>query len=95
MPQGGKITMASDADDGHAVIRISDTGAGIPSDILAKIFTPFFTTKGTKGTGLGLSVAESLVRSCGGEISVESRQGQGTTFTLRIPLAMAGATVKS
>ena len=95
MPQGGKITIASDVDDGRAVIRISDTGAGIRADILAKIFTPFFTTKGTKGTGLGLSVAESLVRSCGGEIAVDSKLGEGTTFTLRIPLAMAGATVKS
>lgn len=91
MPQGGRITIVSDAEDGRAVIRISDTGPGIRPDILGKIFTPFFTTKGTKGTGLGLSVAESLVRSCGGEIAVDSKAGQGTTFTLKIPLAMVAS----
>ncbi|MFH0909339.1 MAG: PAS domain-containing sensor histidine kinase [bacterium] len=95
MPQGGRITIASDEEEGRAIIRISDTGAGIRPDIRGKIFTPFFTTKGTKGTGLGLSVAESLVRSCGGAISFDSKPGQGTTFTLRIPLAVAGAGVKS
>jgi signal transduction histidine kinase len=68
-------------------LRVSDTGPGIPPEIIGRIFTPFFTTKGTKGTGLGLSMAESLVRGAGGAILVDSTPGQGTTFTLRVPLA--------
>jgi PAS domain S-box-containing protein len=87
MPGGGRIAIINDADAAHGIIRIGDTGDGIPPDIRGKIFTPFFTTKGTKGTGLGLSVAESLVRGPGGTLEVESTPGKGTVFTLRIPIA--------
>jgi PAS domain S-box-containing protein len=87
LPEGGTVTVASDADEEECVLRVSDTGPGIPPEIIGRIFTPFFTTKGTKGTGLGLSMAESLVRGAGGAILVDSTPGQGTTFTLRVPLA--------
>jgi PAS domain S-box-containing protein len=87
MPAGGRLDIVSDADDACGIIRIVDTGGGIPQEIRGKIFTPFFTTKGTKGTGLGLSVADSLVRGNGGSIEMESKVGEGTVFTLRIPRA--------
>ncbi len=87
MPDGGVIRIHVSRQSGFGVIRIEDSGKGIPSDILTRIFTPFFTTKGVKGTGLGLSVVESLVRSNHGQISVESPAGHGAIFTLSLPLA--------
>jgi PAS domain S-box-containing protein len=71
-------------------IDISDTGHGIPPDVLSRIFDPFFTTKPTGvGTGLGLSISHSIVQKMGGEITVESEPGRGTTFTLRLPACTA------
>ncbi|MCS6771254.1 MAG: PAS domain S-box protein [Kiritimatiellae bacterium] len=86
MPDGGQITLVGEAGARTGTIRISDTGPGIPPDILSRIFLPFFTTKGTKGTGLGLSVAESLIRSKNGKITVESQVGRGATFIVELPL---------
>ncbi len=87
MVAGGTLTVGCRVEGEHGLLTISDTGAGISPEIISRIFTPFFTTKGTKGTGLGLSVAESLVRASGGVIQVSSAPGHGTTFTLQIPLA--------
>ena len=87
MPSGGTLTLGCRNDGEYGFLTIADTGSGIAPEILGRIFTPFFTTKGTKGTGLGLSVAESLVRGCGGLIQVKSQPGRGTTFTVQIPLA--------
>lgn len=77
--------------DGEFVaISISDSGAGIPSDKLAQIFEPFFTTKAVgKGTGLGLSQVYGFAKQSGGEVTVESEVGQGTTFTLYLPRVAA------
>ncbi len=86
MATGGTLTLGCRNDGEYGFLTIADTGSGIAPEILARIFTPFFTTKGTKGTGLGLSVAESLVRGCGGLIQVKSQPGHGTTFTVQIPL---------
>ncbi|MFZ7128242.1 MAG: sensor histidine kinase [Desulfobacterales bacterium] len=70
-----------------AEVIVADTGSGMPPEIIDRIFDPFFTTKPEgKGTGLGLSICFSTMRRLGGSISVESRQGEGTTFTLFIPL---------
>jgi two-component system NtrC family sensor kinase len=68
-------------------IRITDTGSGISKDDLAKIFEPFFSTKGQKGTGLGLAVIWGIIDNHNGTINVDSELGKGTTFTIRLPLA--------
>jgi PAS domain S-box-containing protein len=88
MPQGGVIRVDAAENDEGVLLRVADTGEGIPPDLLGRIFTPFFTTKGSRGTGLGLSVAEAIIRSRGGTITVESRVGEGTTFVLQLPRAM-------
>jgi len=68
-------------------ITVSDNGKGIPQTILDKIFQPFFTTKPTgEGTGLGLSLSYDIIKAHGGEIKVESKQGEGTTLMIQIPL---------
>jgi PAS domain S-box-containing protein len=74
------------ASDGRAVVEISDTGAGIPPEILPRIFDPFFTTKPVGvGTGLGLSICHGIVTALGGDIEVESAPGRGSTFRVRLP----------
>jgi signal transduction histidine kinase len=84
----GAITIETRRDDGVAVVSITDTGPGIAPDTIGRIFDPFFTTKPVgEGTGLGLSISYEIVKKHGGEITAESRPGQGATFTLRIPLA--------
>jgi len=87
MPNGGTITIeAKNNNDGCAVLKISDTGTGIPPEVLQKIFDPFFTTKEQgKGTGLGLSMVYGLVQQMKGELNVDSEVGKGTTFTIWIP----------
>ncbi|MGA2937354.1 MAG: ATP-binding protein [Syntrophobacteraceae bacterium] len=68
-------------------IEISDTGCGIPKEDLNRIFDPFFTTKPPgKGTGLGLSLCHSIIIRLGGTITVQSEQGKGSAFTVRLPL---------
>ncbi|MCX8181896.1 MAG: ATP-binding protein [Candidatus Methanomethyliaceae archaeon] len=84
MPNGGTLTITANTEGDHFVIRIGDTGSGIPKEILDRLFTPFFTTK-AKGMGLGLAVSKKLVEAHGGTISVESEVGKGTTFTIKIP----------
>jgi len=87
MPEGGDLYVEVDRDPDRdaVIIRVRDTGHGIPQEILPNIFDPFFSTKGTKGTGLGLSVSYGIIRQHDGEITVESQEGQGTTFTIRLP----------
>ena len=85
MPEGGTITIKSGQENGSALLSISDTGVGIPEEILGKVFEPFFTTKASKGTGLGLSVTYSIITNHGGSIEVESATGKGATFHIRLP----------
>jgi len=91
--QGHEILAVTRTDDaGRAVIEICDTGSGIAPDVVPRIFDPFFTTKPVGvGTGLGLSICQNIVRGLGGEISVESREPQGTTFRVSLPAAPADA----
>ena len=74
------------ADSQRAEIRVSDTGPGIPAQLLPKIFTPFFTTK-AQGTGLGLAICYKLVTQHGGDLSVVSEDGVGTVFTVDLPVS--------
>ena len=87
MPEGGDlfIDVARDPGDGQIIVQVRDTGTGIKKEILPNIFDPFFTTKSTKGTGLGLSVSYGIIRQHQGEISVESEEGQGATFIIKLP----------
>jgi signal transduction histidine kinase len=88
MEEEGTLTVIVQPDEGNrnVLIKINDTGPGIPEEELKNIFEPFFTTKAVgKGTGLGLSVSRSLVMEHKGEIEVESRPGEGTTFTIKLP----------
>jgi signal transduction histidine kinase len=86
MPGGGTLTVTSHGSDGGVDIGISDTGPGIPGEILDSLFEPFVTQGKAKGTGLGLAIAQKTVRDHGGTISVRSVPGQGATFTIRLPL---------
>jgi PAS domain S-box-containing protein len=101
MPGGGKLTIATsnvtldeafvahspDAVAGdYAMLSITDTGTGIPPEMLAKVFEPFFTTKGVgKGTGLGLSMVYGFIKQSNGHIAIDSEVGRGTTFKLYLP----------
>jgi signal transduction histidine kinase len=87
-PSGGKVVIGSEADDGWTEIHVVDNGCGIDPEVREKIFDPFFTTKSVgKGTGLGLAISYGIVKDHGGTIDFESSPGQGTRFTVRLPLA--------
>lgn len=87
----GEITVRTWAEGGVVWVTIGDNGCGIAPEILPKIFEPFFTTKEVgKGTGLGLSIAYDIVRKHGGELFVDTVVGQGTVFTLRLPIPGEG-----
>ncbi|MFQ5424367.1 MAG: nitrogen regulation protein NR(II) [Phycisphaerae bacterium] len=96
MSPGGTLTVRAEKESDHAVIRISDTGCGIPEDMLDRIFEPFFTTKGelaggaSKNAGLGLAAVHGLVSDVGGTIEVISKVGEGTTVQIRLPLSQGG-----
>ena len=84
MPSGGSICIECREEGAKKTISISDTGKGIPEDVLELIWTPLFTTK-AKGMGFGLSICKKLLECQGGSISVESTEGKGTTFTISLP----------
>ncbi|HPH33627.1 MAG TPA: ATP-binding protein, partial [Chitinophagaceae bacterium] len=76
--------------DGKVEIKVSDNGNGIPQKVLDKIFQPFFTTKPAgQGTGLGLSLSYDIVKAHGGEIKLETKEGEGTTFIIQLPDSLA------
>lgn len=83
----GHVKISTFTKQGDACIKISDTGSGIPKNIIDKIFDPFFTTKGIgKGTGLGLSTSYGIIQKHRGSISVQSEEGRGSAFTIKIPM---------
>ena len=87
MPQGGTITLRTYVNSHFLIAEVEDTGTGMPPDVKARIFEPFFTTKGVgKGTGLGLSVAYGIIKTHGGDITVESTPGKGSLFRLMLPI---------
>ncbi len=85
MPNGGLLTLGTDLADGQVVFRISDTGIGIPPELLPKLFEPFVTHGKSHGTGLGMAIAKSIVTGHQGTIDVTSKQGRGTTVEIRLP----------
>lgn len=87
MPEGGTITIKCGIEGGSACIEVADTGIGMTKEVAAKVFDPFYTTKGVGNSGMGLSVSWSLVERYGGDIQVKSRPGKGTVFRLRLPRA--------
>ena len=88
MSEGGMLTLrTSVANDSQLKIEVQDTGCGISQENMRKLFTPFFTTKGKgKGVGLGLAVAYGIIQRHKGRIGVQSKEGEGTTFTIYLPL---------
>jgi len=85
MPKGGKLTIKSERTEDNLKVAFTDTGIGMPKDIVEKLWTPLFTTK-ARGMGLGLSICKRIVEAHGGSISVESIVGTGTTLTVTIPV---------
>jgi signal transduction histidine kinase len=85
METGGQLDIElSHREDNRIEIKVSDTGCGIPGEDLSRIFDPYFTSK-SSGTGLGLTIAHNIMEAMGGQILVENRPGQGTTFRITIP----------
>lgn len=86
MPDGGTIELGAVAEFDAAVFWVSDTGRGMPPEIVSRIFEPFFTTKGDLGTGLGLSASQGIIARHGGRCTVLSAPGEGTRIEVRLPL---------
>jgi hypothetical protein len=90
MPHGGTVTLEGQGTETHAQLLVRDTGSGMPAERLTQIFEPLYTTK-PGGTGLGLYIVQEIVAAHGGRVTVESVEGQGTTFTITLPRAAAKA----
>jgi signal transduction histidine kinase len=96
MPSGGWLSVTTRADGDQAIAEVADTGSGIPPEHLSRIYDPFFTTKSIgRGTGLGLAITYGIVREHDGRIRVDSAPGQGTRFTLELPLAAAASRTRA
>lgn len=85
MPGGGKIMAEAKLHGESILVIISDNGVGMDDETLARVFQPFFTTKGEEGTGLGLAIVDEVVKAHGGQVTVSSRPGEGTTFRIALP----------
>lgn len=96
MPTGGWLSVSTSLSGDKVTVELADTGSGIPSEYLARIYDPFFTTKAIgQGTGLGLSITYGIVREHLGSIDCESAVGRGTRFLLAFPSVSAGASVRA
>ena len=85
MPKGGQLTLSGQRTASHLVLTVHDTGVGIATTALPRLFTPLYTTK-PEGTGLGLYVVQEIVKAHGGTVDATSLPEEGTTFTIRLPL---------
>lgn len=90
MPGGGTITVRTGGEPGRGLVAVSDTGVGMSESVRRRAFEPFFSAKGETGLGLGLSVVHGIMARHGGDASIESEPGKGTTVTLRVPTAGEG-----
>jgi PAS domain S-box-containing protein len=86
LPQGGTITLRTSTQAKHAILEISDTGTGMTDEVRQRCFEPFFSTKGDAAAGLGLASVYGIIQRHGGEIRIHSKLGQGSTFTIRLPV---------
>ena len=86
LPEGGELILSTRRDGDRAVLDVTDTGSGMSNEVRSKIFDAFYSTR-KAGTGLGLPIARKIVESNGGTISVRSELGQGSQFTIRLPIA--------
>ena len=86
MPGGGTLSISSRSDENYVSAWVKDTGKGMSEEIQKKVFDPFFTTKGPKGNGLGMSLAYGIIVRHNGEISIESQEGKGTGFIVKLPI---------
>jgi signal transduction histidine kinase len=86
MPNGGRIDVTARAEGMNVVVSVEDRGGGIPDEIRARVFDPFFSTKG-EGTGLGLAITRQIVEAHGGTIACQARNGGGTSFRIALPIA--------
>ena len=84
MPEGGTLTISSQSNENHILASVTDTGIGMSEEVKRKVFDPFFTTKGPKGNGLGMSLAYGIIVRHNGEILIESQEGKGATFTVKL-----------
>jgi signal transduction histidine kinase len=82
---GGNVTIRTHSDDANYYVEVKDDGVGVPHEIRSRLFKAFTTTKGSRGTGLGLACSQKIVKEHGGTITVDSKPGKGSTFTIRIP----------
>ncbi len=88
-PGEGEVHVRAHEENGSAVLTIADNGVGIPRELVARIWQPFFSTKGKSGTGLGLDIVRRIVTAHEGHVSVDSSEGKGTTFTVILPAVQA------
>lgn len=91
MLQGGTVRVRTWAEDGRVHCAVTDSGVGMSEDVRRRALEPFFTTKGPRSTGLGLSVAYGTIERHGGTLMIDSAEGRGTTVTISLPAAPAGA----
>jgi histidine kinase len=87
-PDGKTIKLKTRVEGKNVIVEVSDTGKGIPKDILDKVFEPFFTTKSVgEGTGLGLSISYGIIKDCGGSIKIITEEDKGASFLITFPLS--------
>jgi signal transduction histidine kinase len=90
MPDGGVLTLRTSSEHDQVKLEIQDNGLGISAENMRKLFTPFFTTKKeVKGVGLGLAISYGIIQRHRGKITVKSKEGEGTTFSLCLPVKYA------
>jgi PAS domain S-box-containing protein len=94
MPQGGTIEIGAAEEGSTARFWVADNGSGMTQDVIARIFEPFYSTKGERGTGLGLSASHGIIENHGGDINVTSEVGKGTRFEVILPLYETGVATK-
>lgn len=88
MPEAGVLSITAGPEDGTVVVRVADTGVGMPMDVVARAFEPFFSTKDRgRGSGLGLATVYGIVQRSGGEVTLDSEVGRGTTVTISLPMS--------